>query len=762
MRAHPQTLPLLGLTFLFACAANPEPSAPSAPIVRPPDFLVEEFTSPIDVEHYTLNLRVDSDGIDGTCAVRLFPLSDLEEIELDLVGLEVTGVDLRGGGALDFERRGGRLVIEADARAGIPLELVVAYGGVPAKGLRLRADGAATDGSFDGARHWFPCQDHPADRVTSEWVLDLPATWSSLALGERIESVVTGERRRERWRLHLPHSTMSERLGIVAGEANRQYAGGVEWTLREGVEAPAEELAFLERVLGPVPVRHLAGEDLSVEELASLWFELSSGPRDARHAWMAEALPAVCDYLWNERQLADAEAELVANDLVRADRARRTGALVRSRGRSLAELWAAEGARSAGVTRLLLLRDLVGPIDFEAGLRRFVSENRGRPTTTRDLRTAMERASSRELGAFFDQWFHRPGMPVLETSWVHDPSDLRVLLSVNQVHEVEGGAPATYPLTLEVEIATSEGVTQHLIGVTERRSLLDLYVAEEPLWVVVDPIGSLPAHRIDRKETKEWRALLASDSGVLRRRAIEALTSSRVDDVELAADLSEALSGLLARDPHAAIRRSAAAGLGRLGGAGGDASFNALCRAGHGDADDAVRTEALMSLTAVGPNVTLFSLAREVMSGGPSAPVGGAAAMLGLSADPVAAPAWMRGLFDAPDADDRLAKVCHAYALSGDAYAPALLSRLARSGVGDLRREATRALGHLPLDDRNDRLVLLGRTLESRDAELRQAAIDALSLLASGDETALRLLTAYYPTSTSAREQRRIEAAFRR
>ena len=53
------------------------------------------------------------------------------------------------------------------------------------------------------------------------------------------------------------------------------------------------------------------------------------------------------------------------------------------------------------------LRELVGDAAFWAGIRRYTSEQFGRSVTTGDLRDAMEKASHRDLRAFFDRWVYQ-------------------------------------------------------------------------------------------------------------------------------------------------------------------------------------------------------------------------------------------------------------------------------------------------------------------------------------------------------------------
>ena len=52
------------------------------------------------------------------------------------------------------------------------------------------------------------------------------------------------------------------------------------------------------------------------------------------------------------------------------------------------------------------LRELIGDDAFWSGIRRYTVEHFGKSVTSADVRTAMERASGKDLRAFFDRWVY--------------------------------------------------------------------------------------------------------------------------------------------------------------------------------------------------------------------------------------------------------------------------------------------------------------------------------------------------------------------
>lgn len=131
---------------------------------------------------------------------------------------------------------------------------------------------------------------------------------------------------------------------------------------------------------------------------------------------------------------------------------------------------------------LRMLRDLLGEQVFRAGLLDYYDEYRFRQVTGRDFRRAMERASGRDLGWFFQQWFET-------TDWLdYGVADVTVsdadpgpVVTVELVRE----GPAWMPVVVQA------GDARVTVDGRERRMTVVLEPTTEPDAVVVDPDGSL-------------------------------------------------------------------------------------------------------------------------------------------------------------------------------------------------------------------------------------------------------------------------------
>ena len=84
---------------------------------------------------------------------------------------------------------------------------------------------------------------------------------------------------------------------------------------------------------------------------------------------------------------------------------------------------------------LFMLRDLLGPETFEAGLQKFFATHKFRAARTGEFVAAMEAASGRDLKEFFRGWLYDWQLPDVRTSWTETPvaGGVRIDLKVTQV-----------------------------------------------------------------------------------------------------------------------------------------------------------------------------------------------------------------------------------------------------------------------------------------------------------------------------------------
>ena len=100
-----------------------------------------------------------------------------------------------------------------------------------------------------------------------------------------------------------------------------------------------------------------------------------------------------------------------------------------------------------GAEIVRMIRTLLGPAAFRAGMDRYFAENDGRAATVEDFLAAFAAESGRDLSAFA-RWYERPGTPRVSAAGSHDAETGRYTLSLRQSLPGGDGAPLVIPVAL--------------------------------------------------------------------------------------------------------------------------------------------------------------------------------------------------------------------------------------------------------------------------------------------------------------------------
>jgi aminopeptidase N len=132
---------------------------------------------------------------------------------------------------------------------------------------------------------------------------------------------------------------------------------------------------------------------------------------------------------------------------------------------------------------LHMLRKELGDEAFVRGIKDFWAENRFRIAGWSDLQAAFERAGTRGLNRFFEQWLNRAGAPLIEVTDVRVEkagAQYRLSFILTQVD------PA-YELNVPVEIETATGIERDLVRVTGMTKKGERALSSKPLSLAIDP-----------------------------------------------------------------------------------------------------------------------------------------------------------------------------------------------------------------------------------------------------------------------------------
>jgi hypothetical protein len=369
---------------------------------------------------------------------------------------------------------------------------------------------------------WYPAVDGSLERYSLE--LDLPADQRGLVPGRLVEERQAGGRYRARFEFREPAEGITlmagpyrieeRRVRTAAGSAVRlrtYFHAGIAGLASGYLDSVAGYLDLYERWIGPYPfsefsvvssptptgfgmptLTYLGIDVLRLpfiratslgHEVLHNWWGNGVYPDYARGNWSEGLTNFMADYAYRERDSREAASAM------RLAWLRDYAAMPPGDDAPLAHFT----SRTHGASQIVgynksamlffMLRDLIGEAAFDAGVRGFWNANRFRVASWDDLRGAFERASGKNLSAFFEQWLERTGAPALRIADAKaEPVAGGWQLSVTLAQ----GAPA-YTLSVPLAIRTAGGEITRRVELSREREALVLQLPAEPLQVALDP-----------------------------------------------------------------------------------------------------------------------------------------------------------------------------------------------------------------------------------------------------------------------------------
>jgi aminopeptidase N len=514
-----------------------------------------ERSRPFQTRHLALELEIDFDSksVKGTARLDLTrSATDVSRLELDAVDFEIESVRMDVGSgwqASRYEYDGDKLALEPPPEAST-VRVEVKYAAHPRRGLYFIGPDAKlphkpvqvwSQCQDEDARHWFPCQDKPNVKMTSELAVTVPRGFVALSNGELVDKRrAGGSRERYHFRLDRPHPSYLVTLvvgkfevlsasapsgdparGDIAlayyvengrrDDAERTFAEtprmlgliaeltGVPYPYSRYSQVVVSDFVFggMENTTATTLYEHVllderaaldvTSNDLIVHELAHQWFGNYVTCRDWSHAWLNEGFATFFEHLERgSREGRDAYDFGILSDLssylAEADGRYRRAIVCRDYELPI-DLFDRHLYEKGGLVLHLLRRELGDGI-FWRGVKLYLERNAYGIVETRDLERALEEVSGRSLEQFFDQWVYRPGHPALKVKVTWENAQLSVHVAQTQ----RTGEVPVFDLMLEVDICTAEGkIERHGRRSHAERDALVVSLAERPRWVAFDP-----------------------------------------------------------------------------------------------------------------------------------------------------------------------------------------------------------------------------------------------------------------------------------
>ena len=519
------------------------PTAPRATGAAPVEAPESHTYRPgIDVLDYAFVIDLPDTGatIKGDAMLTLKRTARVDTLVLDLRSHRVTRVTVDGR-ARRFTRDDSTLRISLPRGDSGTFRVAVQYTGRVTDGLIARRDSARrwtyfADNWPNRARHWLPTVDHPSDKATVFWSVTGPRGRTVVANGALVETRTTGTGRRARvttrWRESRPIPTylmviaaapmVKTSLGETAcgltdiGRCVRQdvytapehratlpgnfaKAGDiVRWLASTVAPFPYEKLAHLESATRYGGMENASAifyddapftaggtnENTIAHEIAHQWFGDAVTEREWSHLWLSEGFATYFTAAWLQRSRGDSAFRAYLVDMrqrILDDTAAVTQRpVIDTIETDLMRLLNRNSYEKGGFV-LHMLRKETGDSAFIAGIKDYYTKHRHRTALTSDLRAAMEKASGKPLGAFFDQWLTRPGFPELDVEWVTDSLSQNIFLTVAQSNRF-----GLFEFPLRFALADSAGATRRV----------EISIPAQDTTKVALPISG-PVHRVD-------------------------------------------------------------------------------------------------------------------------------------------------------------------------------------------------------------------------------------------------------------------------
>jgi len=578
-----------------------------------------------DLQHSRIALRFDVEQkkVIGDVTHSLSILRDgTSKIWFDSVGLTIESVTVNKSSA-KFESTADKLIVRLPgaAKAGDKFDVAIRYEGKPTKGMYFilpdkdypdRPKQIWTQGESEDTRYYLPTYDYPNDRLTTETILTVPASWITVSNGKLISVSEAGKGWKTwDWRESVPSSTYL--ITVVAGEFDEvkdswrgmpvtYYAPKGRgdrlpvnysrtpamidlFSKKLGVDYPWEKYAqvmvddFVAGGMenssattntssslnhGKIAAELYTDEDgLISHELGHQWFGDLVTCKDWGDVWLNEGFATFMETVWTEAHYGKDEADYQRWESARqwfGDGNLFHKPIVRHDFDDSSEF---DGnAYGKGGWVLYMFRHQLGEDAFYRGLKHYLEVNRGKNVVTADLSKAIEESSHTNVDQFFSQWLYGAGAPKFDLRYTYDSGKHEVALTVKQTQKVEGRV-GIFRVPVAVEITTSSGPKLYEITVSKSEQIFTLPADSAPLMVLFDKGGQILESAEFHKEKKEWLYQL-KNATEFADRADAAMALEKIKNDE---EVVSALGAALQTEKFWGIRAIAADALGRVGGA---------------------------------------------------------------------------------------------------------------------------------------------------------------------------------------------------
>lgn len=535
---------------------------------------------PYDVEHYKIYIRLDvkTSKFNNTVSIRLKPKQELTELDLDSEGLDVKSVTLAGkkqGFKVNAEKHLLQLSFDYALKAAEAITFDIDYSG---------AAGVHHDGFFRvqdpgdpkrlplyfthfeaiSARKFFPSNDEPYDKATTEIIAEVDERYQFLSNGRLVsDELIDGPKkkqkiRRAHWLQDKPHSTylvnaVFGQFDVVEDKAANgvplkiYMAPGKTQESKLAMDVMKSSMKFFENfykvpypwngyAMVGIPTFLWGGMEnttlTSMRESAMILEHPTSVLAKSRitsvvahelaHQWFGDLTTMKWwDDIWLNEAFASYMETMASSDFFKTDEPRIA---------AVAATWEnyfrqEDGPRSHAIVTgslpspddafdstnytkgehvLKMLEFYIGTENFRKGLNAYMTKYSLGNATYVDFFAEMEKASGVKLKGFVDSWLLKRGYPVITVASQWDPDKKQISLALRQKpnHRTDG---TVYDLRIPVAFHRRTGTSfdvkgSILLNQAETSVVFDL--PDEPEWVSWNP-GGIALAKFDLPRMKD-------------------------------------------------------------------------------------------------------------------------------------------------------------------------------------------------------------------------------------------------------------------
>ncbi|SEI80957.1 aminopeptidase N [Dyadobacter koreensis] len=502
-----------------------------------------------------------------------------------------------------------------------------------------------TQGETSGSSCWFPTIDSPNVKFTQDVYITVDSTYKTLSNGLLIsqEPDQSGQRT-DHWKQTIPHAPYLTMLAV--GDyaiATDMMPNGLELSYyvepKYGGDAHAifgrtpEMMAFFSNIFGieypwekyaQIVVRdfvagamenttatvHEEGvqtdarsildgnsDAVIAHELAHHWF----GDYVTAEEWgqlpLNESFANYSEYLWSEYYIGKNEADWqnlqeLKQYLTEAET--KQVPMIRYFYKDAENMFDSHSYAKGG--RILhMLRKYVGDDAFFKSLQHYLKSHALGTAEISDLRMSFEKVTGEDLNWFFDQWFLRPGHPLIKIKQDYSTATNKVQLKITQAQDTL--ATTVYRLPLKVDVWTGGKKNRYDVVIDKVNQTIEFPAAKKPDLVIFDAESQLLANIEQDKDRPELVYQYNHSEQFLPKYEALAALEGKLQDSTVRNVLVKAMT-----DPFWKLRQMAISNFAEYDGEGFADIEKIIQSRARTDRHPQVRAEAIITLASFGDN----------------------------------------------------------------------------------------------------------------------------------------------------------------